>query len=235
VNTSELRAAWSPACNGADMVTLELHGEGRVTVDRRMVDAVGALDACLIAWNYRTRAADTGAYNCRQITGGTGYSLHAYGIALDLNWQTNPYGPTLITDMPAGMVDDVCAIRTNNGARVWEWGGSWSGNKDAMHYEADCSPADLATGIAGATEPEPELEIGAPTMFVAIDGVALAAVIGSVVLQFADLAAYGEAKNSSPNVPAMVIPGSVPLADRQHIWNQMIRQHLVAVGEDPTP
>jgi len=55
------------------------------------------------------------------------------------------------------------------------------------------------------------------------------------VLQFADLAAYGEAKNSSPNVPAMVIPGSVPLADRQHIWNQMIRQHLVAVGEDPTP
>ena len=55
----------------------------------RCVDAVHALDAVLREWSYETRSADTGAYNCRQITGGSGYSLHAYGIALDINWQSN--------------------------------------------------------------------------------------------------------------------------------------------------
>lgn len=164
-STSELRSLWAPPCNSGTFVTLTLHGGGRVSVDPRMLDAVLCLDAILKAWDYRTRQADTGAYNCRQITGGSGYSLHAYGIALDLNWSTNPYGPTLITDMPAGMVDDITALRTNNGRRVWEWGGSWSGNKDAMHYEVDCGPADLATGIANSGPPP---AIGAEQMFAII-------------------------------------------------------------------
>jgi hypothetical protein len=133
---------------------VDLYGDGRVTVDNRTLDAVAALDAVLARWNYWTRREDTGAYNCRQITGGTNYSLHAYGIALDINWQSNPYGPTLITDMPQGMVDEIKAIRTNQGAVVWRWGGDYSGNKDAMHYEVVASPAELAAGIAGG-DPRP--------------------------------------------------------------------------------
>jgi hypothetical protein len=149
LSTSELRAAWDPPCNSASFVTIELYGDGRITVDPRTVDAVFRLDDILEAWNYRTRQEDTGAYNCRQITGGSGYSLHAFGIAIDLNWQSNPYGPVLITDMPAGMVEDIKALRTNNGKEVWRWGGDYSGNKDAMHFEVECRPSDLATGIAG--------------------------------------------------------------------------------------
>ena len=148
--TSQLRQLWAPACNAANCVTVPLYGEGRVTVDRRTVEAVRALNACLQAHRYPTRRNDTGAYNCRKITGGSGYSLHSYGIALDINWTTNPYGPRLITDMPSAMVNDIKAIRTKGGAAVWRWGGDYRRNKDAMHYEVACSPAALATGIVGS-------------------------------------------------------------------------------------
>lgn len=91
--------------------------------------------------------------NCRQKVSGGGYSLHAYAIALDLNWKSNLYSRKLVTDMPRGMVNAICAIRTNNGKQVWNWGGFWSGTKDAMHYEVVCSPGDLATGIRRSTVP----------------------------------------------------------------------------------
>ena len=234
LSTSQLRAAWDPPCNSSAFVTVDLHGEGRVTVDRRIVDAVHALDACLRAWNYATRQADTGAYNCRQITGGGGYSLHAYGIALDINWQSNPYGPNLITDMPRGMVDDICAIRTNNGKRVWEWGGSWSGNKDAMHYEIDCTPADIATGIVGGpsappeqTEPQP----GEITMFIAIDSVALCCLAGQVLFTFPDGQGYKQSIQGSPNVPQLVVGNETPMEARGEFYKQLLMQHVVAVGE----
>jgi len=149
--TSQLRKDWAPACNSSKYIRIDLHGQGRVTVDPRIQSAVKALNDILVRYNYLTRRADTGAYNCRPITGGTGYSIHAYGVAIDINWQSNPYGKTLITDMPRAMVNEITAIRTNNNCPVWEWGGNWRGNKDAMHYEIDCTPVDLATGIKSNT------------------------------------------------------------------------------------
>jgi hypothetical protein len=154
LTTSQLRNAWGPACAPAShRVTIDLHGAGRITVDRRTQAAFVALNACLKAHGYAIRRADTGAYNCRRITGGTGYSLHAYGIAADLNWQTNPYGRNLVTDMPPAMRAAIKAIRTRNGRQVFGWGGDYRTNKDAMHYEVVCTPADLATGIDPATVP----------------------------------------------------------------------------------
>lgn len=150
--TTTLRNWWAPACRGP-FTRLTLHGGGAVTVRTTIVAAVRALDDCLRVADYRTRTADTGAYNCRKITGGTGYSLHAYGIAVDLNWQSNPYGKRLVTDMPPAMVADIKAIRTRNGKRVWRWGGDYSGNKDAMHFEVICHPTDMATGIDPASLP----------------------------------------------------------------------------------
>lgn len=149
LTTTQLRAAWAPACKLQHPRTITLNGDGRVTVDGRVVDAVLALNDVLKQYSYRTRRGDTGAYNCRKITGGTGYSLHAYGTAIDINWGTNPYGRRLITDMPPAMVDEILAIRTRNGKQVWRWGGHYTTNRDAMHYEIVCTPADLATGIKG--------------------------------------------------------------------------------------
>lgn len=152
LSTSALRTAWAPACQPKGTVYL---------------DAYRALDAVLKAHGYGPRPTDTGAYNCRKITGGTGYSLHAYGpgdrftfwtgvtistsLAVDINWQTNPYGPRLVTDMPRAMVDAVLRIRTRNGQQVWRWGGDYSTNKDAMHFEIVCDPRDLGTGIDPTT------------------------------------------------------------------------------------
>jgi hypothetical protein len=154
LSTSELRRAWAPACRSKGKVFLP---------------AYAALDAAFRKHRYDIRPGDSGAYNCRTITGGSGYSLHAYGpgysyeywdgssfstsLAVDINWQTNPYGPRLITDMPRAMIDDIVRIQTNNGRQVWGWGGYYSGNKDAMHFEIVCSPGDLSTGINPRTIP----------------------------------------------------------------------------------
>ena len=152
VTTSQLRTQWAPACSGP-WATMSLYGTGRVSVRASIIEAVNALNACLKAANYKTRKIDTGAYNCRKITGGTGYSLHAYGIAIDINWQSNPYGSTLKTDMPKSMITAIKGIRTKSGKQVWRWGGDYSGNKDAMHFEVICSPADLTKGIDPKTVP----------------------------------------------------------------------------------
>ena len=159
-STAELRILWAPACT-APFARLNLYGEGVVTVDVLIVDAVKALNAVLIDWDYRTRR-DTGAYNCRQITGGTNYSLHAYGTAIDINWQTNPYGHHLITDMPIGMIEAIEGIRTAGGVQVWRWGGRYSNNKDAMHFEVVASPAELARGIQSQTTTNTERLIVTP-------------------------------------------------------------------------
>jgi hypothetical protein len=160
LTTSQLRKAWGPACAPAShRVAIDLHGAGRITVDRRTQAAFVALNACLKAHGYATRRADTGAYNCRRITGGTGYSLHAYGIAVDINWQANPYSAAnrTVTDMPAGMVAEIEALRTGNGRPVWGWGGNYRNIKDPMHYEIVCTPADLATGVVDAHAGPPPL------------------------------------------------------------------------------
>lgn len=153
-------------------------------------EAYLALDRCFRGWNYRPHAGETYAYNCRPITGGSDYSLHSYrddstftfwsgvtvtiAIAVDINSTKNPYGSRLVTDMPRPMVEAVLAIRTNSGAQVWRWGGQYSGNKDAMHYELVCSPAELRTGIDWRTvavvpnqetEPQEELPVESTVVF----------------------------------------------------------------------
>ena len=150
--TGRLRGQYAPPCSN-DRTVLNLHGAGRISIRNVTIDAFRALNACLVKHRYSTRRADTGAFNCRRITGGSGYSLHAYGIAADLNWSTNPYGRRLVTDMPGAMVRDIKAIRTNNGKTVFRWGGDYSTNKDAMHYEVICPPADLRSGINPRTVP----------------------------------------------------------------------------------
>lgn len=152
-STSALRAIWGPACQTARFVTIPFGKDGaRITVDKRCVEAFNALAAVMEKHGYRITPPDVGAYNCRQITGGTNYSLHAYGIAVDVNWLNNPYGPVLHTDMPLPMVREISpGIVTNSGAQVFRWGGDYSGNKDAMHFEIVASPAELATGIKPVT------------------------------------------------------------------------------------
>jgi hypothetical protein len=163
LTTPELRTAWSPACN-VPLCTVELVQGVRITCHAAAATAVKALGRVLEAHGYVVRQADTGAYNCRAITEGTGHSLHAYGIAIDINWNTNPYrrDNVLVTDMPRVMVNNILRIRTANGASVWGWGGNYRSVKDAMHFEVVCRPEDLAAGVDWSTVHQPPLRPSAP-------------------------------------------------------------------------
>lgn len=153
--TAEMRRLWSPPCgDSANDLSFIFWNGVAVGAHVRAASAFDALDAILDAWNYAPKKGQTWAYNCRRITDGSGYSLHAYGIGVDINSLANPYGNRLITDMPRAMVEAIEDIRTKGGVRVWRWGGDWNDddrqndpNYDAMHFEIQASPAELAAGI----------------------------------------------------------------------------------------
>jgi len=157
--TSDLRRLWAPACQNGLSVLL-LHSGARVSVAKATAEAFRAVDGVMQAAGYAPRTRDTGGYNCRKITGGTAHSLHAFGLAVDYNWNSNPFRADgkLITDMPASMVAAIKAIRTKAGASVFRWGGDFTRVKDAMHFEIVASPRELAAGIdwSGAEVREPD-------------------------------------------------------------------------------
>lgn len=171
-STADLRKLWHDyECAADDMEAISF-GPDVIRVAPPTIDAWRALAAVMAAHQYEIRTTDTDSYNCRKITGGTEKSLHAYGIALDINWTTNPYidhagerdvrfsdKPTQAeraidvkqhladTDMTQAMIDEVTAIRTAAGVQVFEWGGHWRSVKDCMHFEIDVGPDELETGI----------------------------------------------------------------------------------------
>lgn len=53
-------------------------------------------------------------------------SIHSYGLAIDINWDTNPVGKR--GDMP----DYVVVLFKKYG---WTWGGDWKSPKDPMHFQ----------------------------------------------------------------------------------------------------
>ena len=99
--------------------------------------------------NASMAADNTSAFNCRPITGSaTGFSVHSYGRAIDVNTLENPYvkGTTVLP--PAG---EAFTNRANvrpgmirHGDPVWraftahgfDWGGDWKSLKDYQHFEA---------------------------------------------------------------------------------------------------
>lgn len=162
-STAQLRALHGPVCGGG-MVTIAFGTAGaRVTVRPYTVGVWRAVEAIMVRYGYLIRQVDTGAYNCRRITGGTGYSLHAYLIAVDVNWTTNPYGSRLVTDMPPAMIAEIKALRTRGGHPVLRWGGDYSSVKDAMHFEVVASPAELALGLTVQPAPSEEDDVITPT------------------------------------------------------------------------
>jgi peptidoglycan hydrolase-like protein with peptidoglycan-binding domain len=169
--TAAMRAAWGPEGRSAaqlEKVVMSSSADGAVVaVDARCADAFRALDAVLAAHAYPTRRIDTGGYVLRKIRGGDGWSLHSYGICVDVNWQSNPYvkrstpwtggfdatsiPPGTVTDLTAEIVRDVLAIRTRAGLGVFRWGGQYGTMADAMHWEVVVEPHELAAGIEGSS------------------------------------------------------------------------------------
>lgn len=91
-------------------------------------------------------ANNTSAFNCRLVTGGSSYSEHSYGRAIDINPVVNPYvkGSTVLPPAGSAYVDRSLdapgMIHANDevvqafAARGWIWGGTWSSLKDYQHF-----------------------------------------------------------------------------------------------------
>lgn len=88
----------------------------------------------------------TSAFACRPVTGGTRWSEHAYGLAIDVNPFHNPYvrGDRVLPELARdyqdrsrglpGMISDGDAVTAAFAAIGWEWGGHWSSLKDYQHF-----------------------------------------------------------------------------------------------------
>ncbi len=91
-------------------------------------------------------ANNTSAFNCRPISGGTSWSEHSYGRAVDLNPLVNPYvrGARVLPPegapyadraqlAPGGVGPDGPAVAAF-AAIGWKWGGNWRSYKDYQHF-----------------------------------------------------------------------------------------------------
>jgi hypothetical protein len=96
--------------------------------------------------NRSMAANNTSAFNCRPVTGGSSWSEHSYGRAIDVNPLLNPYvrGGTVLPpqgqryadrslDEP-GMIHAGDVVVEAFSARGWVWGGTWSSPKDYQHF-----------------------------------------------------------------------------------------------------
>ncbi|MDD9205334.1 M15 family metallopeptidase, partial [Georgenia sp. 10Sc9-8] len=104
------------------------------------VDAYGGDDGASMAAN------NTSAFNCRTITGGSGWSEHSYGRAIDINPLANPYvaGSTVLPAAgwayadrirdAAGMIHAGDEVVRAFAERGWLWGGYWTYPKDYQHF-----------------------------------------------------------------------------------------------------
>ncbi|NPC97124.1 M15 family peptidase [Nocardioides sp. zg-DK7169] len=91
---------------------------------------------------------DTGAFVCRPITGGSSYSEHASGRAIDINPFQNPYvrGDLVLPELATsyarrtpvrpGMITADGPVVAAFARIGWGWGGAWSSLKDYQHFSA---------------------------------------------------------------------------------------------------
>jgi hypothetical protein len=110
----------------------------------RLIDAYGASD-------FRSIEADnTSAFNCRRVEGTSRWSMHAYGLAIDVNPIENPYvtadgrvahaasRPYIDrTPVRPGMAYPGGTLVESFESIGWGWGGTWSGGRDYQHFSAN--------------------------------------------------------------------------------------------------
>jgi D-alanyl-D-alanine carboxypeptidase len=106
----------------------------------RLVDAYGGSTEASLADN------NTSGFHCRPVTGGTRWSEHAYGWAIDVNPVQNPYvrGDVVLPESGRAFLDrgvDVPGLIVEGdlvvaafAAEGWTWGGTWTTLCDYQHF-----------------------------------------------------------------------------------------------------
>ena len=142
-SSTQLRSWWDRyRCAPELYVHPEFYGHNIGGVPPEAQDAYFALELVLQATGYDLDSV--WAFNCRKIGGGTQWSLHAYGIAIDIDAPANPYtaGDPFTGKFTETQVAACEAIRSTHGGQVWAWGGRW-GKPDRMHWQINVPPTGL--------------------------------------------------------------------------------------------
>jgi hypothetical protein len=171
--TRNLRTAWSQYLNATDkMVRTRILG-WNTPVNPETVAAWKALEQALVNSGYRAHRA--WVYVPRKIAGTSSPSLHAYGLAIDIdhdkprcNVNRRTPDKRLVRFATAATKEQKCAdvealradtsftedqvgaveaIKTVDGRQVFTWGGRWVTTKDTMHFQINVTPSELARGI----------------------------------------------------------------------------------------
>lgn len=122
-------------------IFLELYQDGYPLEKVRPLEEYAGKDDASMSDN------NSSAFCVRPVTGGTGYSRHSFGVAVDINPLMNPYvkGETVLPAEAAGYVQrgsvkpgmivpgDACHQAFIS--RGWIWGGDWNSLKDYQHFE----------------------------------------------------------------------------------------------------
>ena len=121
-----------------------IHAAGFAIQRIQPVDAFGASDDASMAAN------NTSAFNCRAVTGGTGWSRHSFGRAIDINPIQNPYvidrraarcclppaaRPTVDRSPRQGVITAGDAVVSAFAGIGWQWGGNWTSPVDYQHFD----------------------------------------------------------------------------------------------------
>jgi D-alanyl-D-alanine carboxypeptidase len=174
---STVRYSWHPGCpvgiGRLRLIRMTYWGmdhrphDGEMIVNARVASKIANVFGKLYAMRYPIKrmelvdkykgsdfksieADNTSAFNCRNATGSSSWSQHAYGLAVDLNTCENPYVH------PNGHIEHPRCVKYGNrkrhdpgvvhaGDRVvrafrsigWGWGGSWGGPWDYQHFSAN--------------------------------------------------------------------------------------------------
>lgn len=161
------RTAWGRACNPTSFGKVTIDGRP-LTCNRLAIPAFQIFEKIRAHHGYKLTGNDTGFYSCRHMRHDPDLPMsgHSWAMMLDINWLENPAGNKLVTDIPKAMRDDILAVRTKSGARVFRWGGDWDWDGvstdhsyiDAMHWECVAHPLDLYTGFRSYDLSPPQKE-----------------------------------------------------------------------------
>jgi D-alanyl-D-alanine carboxypeptidase-like protein len=174
---SQVRYSWHPGCPVAfsrlRLITMTYRGfdhkvrEGRLVVNAAVTGKLIGVFRRLFAMRYPIRrmvpvdayhgsdfasiqADNTSAFNCRDATGSSSWSEHAYGLAVDLNPCENPYVYAdgheahkhcrKYTDRSLrdpGVIHAGDRVVRAFASAGWGWGGTWQGDRDYQHFSAN--------------------------------------------------------------------------------------------------
>jgi hypothetical protein len=174
---SQVRYSWHPGCPTAPsalrLITMTYRGfdhrvhTGRLVVNAAVTGKLILVFRKLFAMRYPIRsmvpvdafhgsdfasiqADNTSAFNCRDATGSSSWSEHAYGLAVDLNPCENPYVAAdgyeahqrcrmyVDRSLPdPGVIHAGDKVVRAFASVGWGWGGSWLGARDYQHFSAN--------------------------------------------------------------------------------------------------